>query len=57
MRGDSMEPRLSEGDLILVDRAQQQISDGIAYVLRLGDDLLVKYVQRLGASTVSLLII
>jgi phage repressor protein C with HTH and peptisase S24 domain len=55
VRGDSMEPKLSDGDLILVDRAQKQIADGIAYVLRLGSDLLVKYVQRIGPSKVSLL--
>lgn len=55
VRGDSMEPRLSDGDLILVDRAQQQISDGIAYVLRLGSDLLVKYVQRIGPGAISIL--
>lgn len=55
VRGDSMEPKLSDGDLILVDRAQRQIADGIAYVLRLGSDLLVKYVQRIGPHTVALL--
>lgn len=55
VRGDSMEPRLSDGDLILVDRAQKQISDGIAYVLRLGSDLLVKYVQRIGPGAISIL--
>ncbi len=55
VRGDSMEPKLSDGDLILVDRAQRQIADGIAYVLRLGSDLLVKYVQRIGPNKVSLL--
>lgn len=55
VRGDSMEPKLSDGDLILVDRAQRQIADGISYVIRLGSDLLVKYVQRLGPNTISLI--
>jgi len=55
VRGDSMEPKLSDGDLILVDRVQRQIADGIAYVLRLGSDLLVKYVQRIGPDRVSLI--
>ena len=55
VRGDSMEPRLADGDLILVDRAQQDIADGTAFVLRLGSELLVKYVQRVAPSVISLI--
>lgn len=55
VRGDSMEPRLTDGDLILVDRAQKEIVDGVTYVVRLGNDLLVKYVQRISPVAVSLL--
>lgn len=55
VRGDSMEPRLADGDLILVDRAQRQIADGLAYVMRIGDDLLVKNVQRIDAARIALL--
>ena len=55
VRGDSMEPRLGDGDLILVDRAQRQIADGLAYVMRIGDDLLVKNVQRIDAARIALL--
>lgn len=55
VRGDSMEPRLADGDLILVDQAQNQIVDGVTYVVRLGNDLLVKYVQRISPDAVSLL--
>lgn len=55
VRGDSMEPRLTEGDLILVDQAQREIADGVTYVVRLGNDLLVKYVQRISPDAVSLL--
>ncbi|KMW60753.1 putative phage repressor [Candidatus Rhodobacter oscarellae] len=50
-----MEPKLSDGDLILVDQAQVEIADGITYVIRLGNDLLVKYVQRISPDAVSLL--
>lgn len=53
VRGDSMEPKLSDGDLILVDKSQSEIADGISYVLRLGNDLLVKYVQRLRPDLIS----
>lgn len=55
VRGDSMEPRLRDGDLIVLDKSQTDIADGRAFVLRLGTDLVVKYIQRLGASRISLL--
>ena len=55
VRGDSMEPKLCSGDLILIDRAQRQIADGLAFVVRLGTDLLVKHVQRLGPDSISLI--
>lgn len=47
VQGDSMEPTLSDGDDILVNRndGANQLRDGI-YVLRMGDDLLVKRVAR-----------
>ena len=48
VQGESMTPTLHPGDVILVDHRSQNTvqSDGI-YVLRLGDTLLVKRVQRL----------
>lgn len=55
VRGDSMEPRLANGDLILIDRAQRQIADGLAFVVRLGTDLVVKHIQRVGPDTISLI--
>ena len=55
VRGDSMEPKLAEGDLILIDRAQRQIADGRAFVLRIDSDLLVKHIQRIGPGTISLI--
>jgi phage repressor protein C with HTH and peptisase S24 domain len=54
VKGDSMEPKLGNGDLILIDRAQRQIHDGFAYVLRIDDALLVKYVQQTGPGTIAL---
>lgn len=46
--GDSMEPRLSSGDTVLVDlrAGSEMFSDGI-HVIRLDEALLVKQVQRL----------
>lgn len=55
VRGDSMEPRLADGDLILVDRAQRQIADGLAYVMRIDNDLIVKNIQRVRPGVIALL--
>jgi transcriptional regulator with XRE-family HTH domain len=45
--GSSMEGRLSNGDLVLVDFGQTTPKSGFAYVLRQGEELLVKYCQLL----------
>lgn len=45
--GDSMTGKLSDGDQVLIDMAQTTPKSGFAYVLRQGDELLVKYAQLL----------
>lgn len=45
--GDSMLGRLSEGDSVLIDRSQNTPKSGVAFVIRQGDELLVKYAQLL----------
>lgn len=45
--GDSMEKILREGDLVLIDLSQIRIVSGKAYVIRIGEELLVKYLQHL----------
>lgn len=50
VEGESMEPALRPGDLVLIDRAAT-IRDGI-YVIRIGDGLLVKRLQRLPGNQV-----
>jgi phage repressor protein C with HTH and peptisase S24 domain len=45
--GDSMDKVLREGDIVLIDLSQTDIVSGKAYVIRLGDELLVKYLQHL----------
>ena len=44
--GDSMEPTFSDGDLVLVDKSQNQAKSGI-FVIRIEDTLVVKRVHRL----------
>lgn len=47
VKGDSMTGKLSDGDQVLIDLSQNTPASGFAYVLRQGDELLVKYVQLL----------
>lgn len=44
--GDSMEPTLSEGDLILIDMSFRGVKDNAVYVLQLNGSLLVKRIQH-----------
>ena len=54
VKGDSMEPILSDGDEILVDRTPRPFRDGI-HVVRHGDTVMVKRVAAIGAGKLSLL--
>lgn len=53
--GDSMEPSLSEGDVVLLDLSQSGVRDSSIYVIQLDGALLVKRIQRKldGSLTVS----
>lgn len=44
-RGDSMEPTVCDGDLLLVDMRQAEIVDGAIHVIRINDHLLAKRLQ------------
>ncbi|MCH7371061.1 helix-turn-helix transcriptional regulator [Aeromonas sp. MR16] len=45
-QGDSMEPTIHTGDSILIDTSKNQIKDGGLFVLRLGDELYAKRLQK-----------
>lgn len=45
--GDSMEPSLSEGDVVLLDMTTTSVLDGSIYALQLNGGLLVKRIQRM----------
>ncbi|HLO94026.1 MAG TPA: S24 family peptidase [Burkholderiaceae bacterium] len=47
VRGASMEGVLFDGDQLLIDQQDQKPRSGFVYVLRQGDELLVKYCQML----------
>lgn len=46
VKGDSMNPTLNDGDMILVDLRASRIEDSAIYVLEFEDALLVKRIQR-----------
>lgn len=46
VKGDSMEPELSNEDLILVDMRKNRVEDNAIYVLQFDGTLLVKRIQR-----------
>lgn len=46
VKGDSMNPTLNDGDMILVDLRADRIDDSAIYVLEFDDALLVKRIQR-----------
>lgn len=46
VKGDSMEPELSNDDLILVDMRKNSVEDNAIYVLQFDGTLLVKRIQR-----------
>ena len=46
--GDSMEPTLADGSMVLVDRGARELRDGRIFVLRTPDGLLVKRVHMDG---------
>lgn len=46
VRGDSMEPTLRAGDLILVNRAVRRLQDDAIYVVSFDGQLLVKRISR-----------
>lgn len=46
VKGDSMQPTLSDGDLILIDRSRGEIEDSGVYAIQLKEALMVKRVQR-----------
>lgn len=44
--GDSMHPIVADGDTVLVDLSQTHLRDGKMYLVRIDDDILVKWVIR-----------
>ncbi len=52
--GDSMEPTIRSGDILLVDRAIERVMDDAIYVIGYDERLLVKRVQRFTNGSVAI---
>jgi phage repressor protein C with HTH and peptisase S24 domain len=48
VRGDSMEPTITDGDFVLIDRSQKQVVVGNIYALRMENAVMVKRLQPMG---------
>ena len=46
--GDSMEPTVCDGDLVVVDKDRRALVEGGLFAVRTADDLIVRRVRRLG---------
>lgn len=54
VRGDSMEPDLNDGDLVLIDLANTDLSDGKIYAVQYSGNLFVKRIQYVPGDTIRL---
>ena len=48
VRGDSMEPTITDGDFVLIDRSQKQVVVSNIYALRMENTVMVKRLQPMG---------
>lgn len=53
--GDSMMPKLNDGDMIMVDRSRRKVNTDAIYVVRIDDLYRVKRVQLIGKDTIRLI--
>ncbi|WP_457798139.1 S24 family peptidase [Methylocystis sp. S23] len=54
-RGDSMEPTIKDGSIVLVDRSQKEIVGDAIYVVSIDENVLIKRVQRQIDGTLTLI--
>ena len=54
VRGDSMEPTLADGDLVLIDTSRRKIRPGI-FALRIDNEAYIKRLQPLGGGRLSVI--
>lgn len=55
VRGDSMDPTITDGDLVLIDRSKKQVVAGTMYALRTKNAVMVKRLQPTGATRIKVM--
>lgn len=53
--GDSMQPAIPDGSMLVVDHSQTEVKNGLIMVINIGDDLLVKRIRRRLDGTIELI--
>lgn len=54
-RGDSMDPTVADGDIVLIDRSKKQVAAGTIYALRTKNAVMVKRLQPIGATRIKVM--
>ncbi len=54
-RGDSMDPTIADGDVVLIDRSKKQVVVGNMYSLRTKNAVMVKRLQSIGAARIKVM--
>lgn len=45
--GDSMEPLISDGDMVMIDLGRQRLHSGQIYAIGVGDAIMIKRLERM----------
>ena len=54
-RGDSMDPTIADGDVVLINGAKKKVIDGTLYALRTQNAVMVKRLQPIGAARIKVM--
>jgi phage repressor protein C with HTH and peptisase S24 domain len=54
-RGDSMDPTIADGDVVLIDRSKKQVVVGNMYALRSKNAVMAKRLQPIGAARIKVM--
>jgi phage repressor protein C with HTH and peptisase S24 domain len=54
-RGDSMDPTIADGDMVLINCAQKKVIGGTLYALRTQNAVMVKRLQPMGAARIQVM--
>jgi len=55
VKGDSMDPTITDGDCVLIDRSKKQVVAGTIYALRTKNAVMVKRLQPTGATRIKVM--